>query len=240
MNLTKISAFAVAFLSLTASAQTGASICGTILMSDDRVRCMQAIAGHTIDPGAAQVCGTILMGNDKAACLQGAIDKRYQPDELSACRSILMGNDKAACIAASGAVPQVQQVQVAERRKSRRDDDDDDERPSRRSRRNRDRDEDDDDDVQERTLRLTNYHQGSVARFYWRRVDGRRFKEIPLPATVTTNTYQDIILPSETIETCVETPDGFRLWWQRVKRSEDLTIVANEPNWAVGRCRDLR
>lgn len=235
MDLTKISAFAVVFLSLTAAAQTGASVCGTILMSDERVRCMQAIAGHTIDPGAAGVCGTILMGNDKAACLKGALDKRYQPDELSACRGILMGNDKAACIAASGSLPQ---VQVAERRQNRRDDDDDDERPSRRSRRNRD--DDDDDEPEERTLRLTNYHQGSVSRFYWRRVDGRRFKEIRLPATVVTNTYQDLILPSETVETCVETPDGFRLHWARVKRSEDLTIVANEPNWAVGRCRDLR
>lgn len=235
MHPTKISAFAVVFLSLTAAAQTGASVCGTILMSDERVRCMQAIAGHTIDPGAAGVCGTILMGNDKAACLRGALDKRYQPDELNACRSILMGNDKAACIAASGALPQ---VQVAERRKSRRDDDDEEDRPSRRNRRSRD--DDDEDEVEERTLRLTNYHQGSVSRFFWRRVDGRRFKEIPLPATVVTNTYQDLILPSQTVETCVETPDGFRLHWARVKRSEDLTIVANEPNWAIGRCRDLR
>jgi hypothetical protein len=242
MDLTKISAFVAAVLSLTASAQTGASVCGSILMGDERVRCMQAIAGHSIDPGAASVCATILMGNDKAACLQGAIDKRYQPDELSACRGILMGNEKAACIAASGALPQVQQPVVAERRRSRRDDDDDEEedRPSRRSRRNRNRRDDDDDDVRERTLRLTNYHAGSVSRFYYRRVDARRFTEIQLPALVVTNTYQDIIVPSETIETCVETPDGFRLYWQRVKRADQLTVVADEPNWAVGRCRDLR
>lgn len=235
MHSSKIAAFSVLFLSLTASAQSGASVCGSILMGDERVRCMQAIAGHTIDPGAANVCGSILMGNDKAACLKGAIDKRYQPDELAACGSILMGNDKAACIAASGAVPQVQQV--AERRRSRRDDDEDeDERPSRRSRRN----DDDEEDGAQRTLRLTNYHGGVVSRFYWRRVDDRRFKEIQLPANVVTNTYQDIILPKETVQTCIETPDGFRLYWARVKRSEDLTIVSNEPNWAVGRCRDLR
>ena len=56
MNLTKISAFAVVFLSLTASAQTGASVCGTILMGDERVRCMQAIAGHSIARKAPRAC----------------------------------------------------------------------------------------------------------------------------------------------------------------------------------------
>lgn len=237
MHSSKIALFSVFFLSLSASAQSGASVCGSILMGDERARCLQAIAGHTIDPGAANVCASILMGNDKAACLKGAIDKRYQPDELSACAGILMGNDKAACIAGSGALPQ---VQVAERRRPRRsDDDDDDERPARRSRRHAD-DDDDEDDGAQRTLRLTNYNDGTVSRFYWRRVDDRRFKEIPLPADVVTNTYQDLIVPRETVQTCIETSDGFRLYWARVKRSENLTVVQNEPNWAVGRCRDLR
>ena len=228
-------AFGVAVLSFTARAQSGASVCGTLLMGDDRVRCMQSIAGHTIDPGAAGVCGTILMSDDKASCLRGALDKRYQPDELAACRGVLMGNDKANCIAAAGAVPR---AQAPERRRSRPSDDDDEEeeRPSRRSRRR----DDDDDDRAERTLRMTNYHAGSVSRFYWRGKDDRRFKEIRLPAVVVTNTYQDLIVGDETIEACVETADGFRLHWARVKRSEELIISAIERNWAQGRCRDVR
>lgn len=237
MYSSKFALFAVCFLSLSAFAQSGASVCGSILMGDERVRCMQGIAGHTVDSGAAGVCGTILMGNDKAACLQGAIDKQYQPDELASCRSILMGNEKAACIAASGSRPR---QQVAERRRPRRDDDDEEERPSRRRNRRARDDDDEEDDGAQRTLRLTNYHAGSMARFYYRRADARRFTEIPLPALVVTNTYQDIIVPSETLETCVETPDGYRLYWARVKRSEDLVIGANEAAWTVGRCRDVR
>lgn len=242
----RATAFAVLFISFTAAAQTGASVCGTIYASDEKVRCLQGIAGHTVEPAAAAVCGTIYAGNEKAACLKAAIDKHYQPDELAACRSIYAGNDKANCIRAAGVLPQ---APVVERPRSRRvdddEEDDEDDRPSRRSRRERrrERDDEDEDDAPsraQRNLRLTNYFSGVVSRFYWRRPDDRRFKEVPLAAVLNANTYQDFTLPSETLEICIETPDGFRLHWARVKRSEELIIAATERNWAVARCRDLR
>lgn len=239
----RATAFAVLFISFTAAAQTGASVCGTIYASDEKVRCLQGIAGHTVEPAAAAVCGTIYAGAEKAACLKAAIDKHYQPDELAACGSIYAGNDKANCIRAAGVLPR---APVVERpRAGRRDDDEDeDDRPSRKSRRERRRarDEDDDEDAPSRamrTLRLTNYFDGVISRFYWRRPDDRRFQEAT-GVNLHPNTYQEFVLPSETLEICLETPDGFRLHWARVKRSEELVIAATERNWAVARCRDLR
>lgn len=72
----RATAFAVLFISFTAAAQTGASVCGTIYASDEKVRCLQGIAGHTVEPAAAAVCGTIYAGNEKAACLKQALPAR--------------------------------------------------------------------------------------------------------------------------------------------------------------------
>jgi hypothetical protein len=233
--MTRTSLLAVLF-AVPAFAQSGATVCASILMPSDKVACLQAIAGHTVEPGAAAVCNGALMGNDKTACLRGALDKHYSNEELAACRSVLMGNDKASCMAAAGYVPRQQPPPppAYEDRRSRRDDDRDDDR---RSRRRRDDDEDDD---ATRVLRFTNYHQGTVDRLYYRRVDGRRFHEASLPASVATNQYVDVRVPDEKLEVCVETPDGYRLYWAKVRRSDSLAIGADERNWAQGRCRDLR
>lgn len=217
----------VMLASLEAAAQTAASVCGSILMSDDKSRCLQSVAGHQLEPGAAAVCAAVLMSSDKIACLTAALDKHYERDELAACRSILMGGDKATCMASAGTRPQVQAPEPRER--------DDDHR--RRSRRDRDDDEEEDDT---RTLRVTNYHAGSVSQVFWRRSSERRFHEARLSANIGTNQYNDVTVGDGKIELCVQTPDGFRLWWQKVKRQEDVVIAADEPNWSQGRCRELR
>lgn len=238
MNPKRTLLAAVAVFSLPAFAQSGATVCASILMSDDKIACMQAIAGHTVEPGAAAVCNGVLMGSDKIACVRGTLDKHYGAEELAACRSILMGSDKAACMAAAGSVAQRRPAyddRDEERRPRRRDDDRDDDRRSRR----RDRDEDEDDD-DTRVIRLTNYHRGTIDRLYYRRVDGRRFREASLPAVAETNRWVEVRVPNEKLEMCAETPDGFRLHWAKVKRSESLVVASDEPNWAQGRCRDLR
>ena len=92
-----------------------------------------------------------------------------------------------------------------------------------------------------RTVRLTNYHQGAVARFYWKRKGARKFQEIKLRGNnIGTNQYEDFSLPYESVQVCVQSPDGFRLWWQKVKKDAvALDIVEDEPNWAKGKCKDL-
>ncbi len=216
---------AALFFSFPAGAQSAQSVCGGLLMGDERVRCMQVISGHTVEPGAANVCGGILIGSDRIACLSGTLDKRYQPSELSVCSGILMGADRANCMAAAGAAPR---KPVEERRSKRRSRDDDDE------------DEDDRPRRRDRNLRLTNYCPGTVSRFYFRAPDARRFQEVELIADIGPNHYLDLSVPDQTLEVCIETPDGYRLHWERVRKTEDLVIAATEPNWAVARCRDLR
>ena len=224
---TKNGLLAALFISFPAWAQSAQSVCGGLLMGDERVRCMQVISGHTVEPGAANVCGGILMGSDRIACLSGTLDKRYQPSELSVCSGILMGADRANCMAAAGAAPHKVVEERRTRRRARADEeneDEDDDRPRRR----------------DRNLRLTNYHPGTISRFYFRAPDARRFQEVELTADIGTNHYLDLSVPDQTLEICVETPDGFRLHWERVRKTEDLVIAATEPNWAVARCRDLR
>ena len=233
--------------SWVAQAQSGAQVCAGLLMGTDRVRCMQIVSGHTVDPGAGRVCGGILMSADRIECLRGALDKRYQPDELKACEGILMGGERAGCMAAAGTVPPPPRDD--RRTRSRRDDDDDedDERPRKRKRRSRDEDDDDEPrsrrerrgGPEQRVLRLTNYGAGPIDRLYWRPIDGRRFTAIALPAVVGTNQYQDLTFTAETAEVCVETANGYRLHFARVRSSQNLVIAAREPNWAGGRCRDL-
>ena len=221
-----------------AFAQSAASVCGHVLMPDERVQCMQVIAGHTVEPGAAAVCDGALMGPEKTDCLRGALDKTYSPDELTACRNVLMGGDKARCMAAAGV------LRRAEERPRRRDDDEDD----RRSRRRRDDDEeddrrsrrrDDDDDV--RTIRFTNYSQTSFTRAYWRARANDRFREVRLPADVGANRYQDLSVPDlRSLQFCAETWDGYRLFWPTISRdSRGPDVSANENHFERGRCRDL-
>jgi hypothetical protein len=125
-------------------------------------------------------------------------------------------------------------------RRSRRRGDDDDDRPRRR----RARDDDDDeprrrerrDDEAQRILRLTNHHGASVVRFSWRKPGERRFREVRLPYVVGANEFQDVSVPDGTIGACIETADGFFLYWERVRADQHLVIDSHEQNWARGSC----
>ncbi len=124
-------------------------------------------------------------------------------------------------------------------RRSRRRGDDDDDRPRRR----RARDDDDEprrrgrrDDDAQRILRLTNHHGASVVRFSWRKPGEPRFREVRLPYVVGANEFQDVSVPDGTIGACVETADGFFLYWERVQADQNLVIESHEQNWARGSC----
>ncbi len=233
-------------------AQSGASVCGQILMGSDKAACLAVVAGHTVQPGAAAVCATLLMGSDKTACLQASLDKTYGPDELAACKSTLMGSDKVACMANAGVGLRARRPAIEDPPRRRvRDDDDDDRRSRRRGdddddrpRRRRARDDDDDeprrrerrDDEAQRILRLTNHHGASVVRFSWRKPGERRFREVRLPYVVGANEFQDVSVPDGTIGACIETADGFFLYWERVRADQHLVIDSHEQNWARGSC----
>lgn len=240
-----------AFLSLgpAAFAQSGASVCGSLLMSDEKANCMRTIAGHTIEPGAAGVCSGVLMSSDKATCLFGTMDKHYAPEELAACRGVLMGGDKASCMVAAGRAPERQRAVRRDddddrpaRSRRQRDDDDDDDRP--RSRHHRDDDDRDDrredrrDSNRTRTFRFTNYYNTTISHVYWRLVGEKRFREIRLPAAIGVNRYQDVSVADEVIDLCAETRDGYFVWWLRLDMAqyERVDIAANQQGWTQGRC----
>ena len=248
-------------VSSVAVAQSGASVCGQILMGSEKAACLAVVAGHTVQPGAAAVCSTLLMGTEKTACLQASLDKTYGPDELSACKSILMGRDKVSCMASAGVGVRARRADDDLPRRRGRDDEDDDERSRRRRddddddrpRRRRTRDDDDDaprsrrddeeprrrsrrDDEAQRILRLTNHHGASVVRFYWGKPGDRRYREVRLPYVVGANEFQDVSVPDGTIGACIETADGFFLYWDRVRADQNLVIDSHERNWARGSC----
>lgn len=214
-------------LAAPAFAQTAASVCGTVLMSSDRIACLQAVAGHTVEPGAARVCNAVLMGPDKTACLVASLDKHYEPAELQACNSILMGPDKANCMASTGARFQVQE----QPRQRRRDDGSGPGGPGPGGPGGPGA------VAADRLIRLTNQHRGIVDRFYWRGLDQRRFREVRVPQ-VMSNTSVDVTVPAMNITVCVETPDGYRLFWPQVGPGEQLTIAPGEQNWVLGKCAD--
>jgi hypothetical protein len=245
--------FVLCAVSSAAFAQSGASVCGQILLGSEKAGCLAVVAGHTVQPGAAAVCAGLLMGTDKTACLQASLDKTYGPDELAACKSILMGRDRVACMASAGIGLRRRREAVEDEPRRRVRDDDDDDRPRRRRRdedddrpsRRRSRDDDDDqprgrpsrsDDDAQRILRLTNHHGASVVRFYWGRPGDRRYREVRLPYVVGANTFQDVSVPDGTIGACVETADGFFLFWERVRADQNLVIDSHERNWARGAC----
>ena len=125
------------------------------------------------------------------------------------------------------APPVVEVPAVEDRPRRRRARDDDDDEPRRRERR---------DDEAQRILRLTNHHGASVVRFSWRKPGERRFREVRLPYVVGANEFQDVSVPDGTIGACIETADGFFLYWERVRADQHLVIDSHEQNWARGSC----
>jgi hypothetical protein len=92
----------LSLVSLPAAAQTAQAVCGTVLLTQDKTSCFEAIAGHSVEPAAAAVCQLAVLGRDKVACLRNAVDKRYSPEELAACRAVMMSDEKAQCMAVAG------------------------------------------------------------------------------------------------------------------------------------------
>jgi hypothetical protein len=220
-------------LPVSARAQSAAAVCGTLLMSDEKTRCLATVAGHQVEPGAAALCRGALMGDEKIECLRGALDKRYSADELAACGAILMGRDKARCMAAAGQRPPPPPVpdDTGDRPRNRRYVDDEGDRPHRRRR--------GDDDLR---IRFTNYHRATLSRLYWRPLRHGRLREVRLDSHLRTNEYIDLWLPDAVIQLCVESRDGFQLWWPELRvidlPDQAMAIGAGEANWARGRCTD--
>lgn len=75
-----------------------------------------------------------------------------------------------------------------------------------------------------------------MVRFYWGKPGDRRYRQISLPYVVGANQYQDVSVPDGTIGACIETSDGFFLYWERVQADQNLVIDPHERNWARGSC----
>lgn len=51
---------------------------------------------------AASVCASIILSSDRLACVQGSQDKVYTSSELATCRGMMLGEQKRDCMIASG------------------------------------------------------------------------------------------------------------------------------------------
>lgn len=210
-----------ALVSTGALAQTPAETCRSIGLADSIVACMAAIANHEVQPAAALTCRSIGLADSVVQCMRVIADKQYTTEELQSCRSIGLADQIVQCMSVSGQRPQ------PKRANHRRDNDDDDRSAGAGA---------------WVSVRFTNRYPATVARFYWKLVGERRYREARLPGQVRTNEYVDVTLPNEVVAICVESRDGQRLWWSRLDvgalPDASLAIDEEEENWADGRCSD--
>jgi hypothetical protein len=217
-------------------AQSAAAVCANITFSTDKVECLSAINGHTVQPAAATVCGNITFGSDIVKCMRATLDKEYTPDELQACESVTFSTDKVACMEAAGRVP-VREVRDDRRRRDR-DDDEDGDRRRRRRRDRRDRDDDSDDSV-----RLKNLSGESITRLYWRHTDSDDWRKEELNRPLVRGFHKDFSLPRGKLSICLETADGYYTVWPKVRVKDELTELSiegdrDDKSFGRGRCRD--
>lgn len=194
-------------LASSAFAQTGVSVCGSLLTGSDRANCMGVINGHTIDPNAARVCGSLLTSDDRVRCLQVALDKQYSADEATVCGGLLTSADRTTCMANAGRLPSRRD------RARERDDEDDEPRARRRSRR------DDDDGAtitfENRTRRV------KASRFFWREAGAREWSLLTNHKLRADDTLDVGPLRLGRYDLCVETTDGRRGIWANVRLGRD-------------------
>ncbi len=213
---------AVTLLSGAAWAQTPAESCRSIGYSDAIVQCMGIIANHEVQATAAQTCRSIGYSDSIVSCMRVIVDKTYTADELAACRGIGYSDDIVKCMGVSGR--RIEKDEPRRGRKQRRDDDD----------------EDDDEEEDTRVVRVTNYHSAPVSKVFFRVSSKDRYKDARFNGRIEQNQHWDFTAPNRKLQVCIQTPDGFRLVWDNVKRdSSGVDIPEDWSDWAKGRCKDL-